>query len=73
MPRHWRLVIVADRGFGRAEWRRFIKQQGFSYVIRLKADAWMKAGRYEGQLPDYPLSVGQCFKLAEALYHKTKQ
>jgi len=24
-------------------------------------------------LPDYPLSVGQCFKLAEVLYHKTKR
>ena len=73
VPRHWRVVIVADRGFGRAELLRFIQQQGFSYVIRLKGDAWVKAGRYEGRLRDYPLSVGQCFKLAEVSYHKTKR
>ena len=54
--------MVADRGFVRCELLRFIKQQGFSYVIRLKGDAWIKAGRYEEQLRDYPLSAGQCFK-----------
>jgi len=73
VPRKWRVVIVADRGFQRAELLRFLKQQHLSFVIRVKGDAFIKRGRYEGKLRDYPLSVGQCFKLSEVTYHKTKR
>jgi hypothetical protein len=72
VPRHWRVVIVADRGFQRAEFLRFLKQQHLSFVIRVKGDAFIKRGRYEGKLRDYPLAVGQCFKLRDVVYHKTK-
>lgn len=72
-PRSWRVVIVADRGFGRTELMRFIREQGLSFVIRVKGDAWIKRGRFVGKLRDYPLSVGQCFKLVDVIYHKTKQ
>jgi len=71
--KQWRVVIVADRGFGRTELLRFIDQQGFGFVIRVKGDAWIKAGRYRGKLRDYKLAVGQCFKLSNVVYHKTKQ
>jgi hypothetical protein len=52
---------------------RYIQEQGFSYVIRVKGDAWIKSGRFRGKLRDYPVAVGQCFKLANVIYHKTKQ
>jgi transposase len=64
---------VADRGFGRTEFLRFLNEQGFGFIIRVKGDAWIKSGRYRGQLKEYPLAVGQCFKLREVSYHKTKQ
>lgn len=72
VPKQWRVVIVADRGFQRTELLRFIKAIGFSFVIRVKGDAWIKSGRFEGKLRDYPLSTGQCFKLRDVVYHKSK-
>ena len=73
VPKQWRVVIVADRGFQRTELLRYIKELGFSYVIRVKGDAWIKSGRFEGKLRDYRLSIGQCFKLRDVVYHKTKR
>lgn len=73
VPKHCRVVIVADRGFQRADFLQFLKRQALSFVIRVKGDAFIKRGRYEGKLRDYPLSVGQCFKLSDAVYHKTKR
>jgi hypothetical protein len=73
MPKKWKAVIVADRGFQRAEFLKYLKQQGFSFVIRVKGDAWVECGSYSGKLKDYPLTVGQCFKLRDVTYHKTKR
>jgi hypothetical protein len=73
LPKHWRVVIVADRGFQRTELLRYIKGLGLSFVIRVKGDAWIKSGKYEGKLRDYPLKVGQRFKLREVIYHKAKR
>jgi hypothetical protein len=73
LPRKWKVIIVADRGFQRAEFLRFLKQQHLSFVIRVKGDAFVKRGRFEGKLRDYPLAVGQCFKLSDVIYHKTKR
>jgi rhodanese-related sulfurtransferase len=73
LPKKWKVVIVADRGFQRAEFLQFLKQQGLSFVIRVKGDAFIKRGGFEGKLRDYPLAVGQCFKLSKVIYHKTKR
>lgn len=73
LPKRWKVIIVADRGFQRAEFLQFLKRQGLSFVIRVKGDALIKGGRYEGKLRDYPLSIGQCFKLSDVIYHKTKR
>lgn len=73
VPKPWRVVIVADRGFQRTELLRYLGGLGFSFVIRVKGDAWIKSGRFSGKLRDYPLSVGQRFKLREVIYHKSKR
>jgi hypothetical protein len=73
VPRSWKVIIVADRGFQRADFLNYLKQEGFHFVIRVKGDAWVECGRYRGKLRDYPLSVGQCFKLREVCYHKAKR
>jgi len=73
LPKHSRVIIVADRGFQRTEFLKFLKQKGLSFVIRVKGDAFIKRGRFEGKLRDYPLAVGQCFKLRDVFYHKTKR
>ena len=73
VPKQWKVVIVADRGFQRTELLRYIKGLDFSFVIRVKGDAWIKSGRFEGKLRDYPLSTGQRFKLRDVVYHKSKR
>lgn len=73
LPKHCQVVVVADRGFQRAEFLQFLKRQGLSFVIRVKGDACIQRGRYEGKLGDYPLGVGQCFKLSDVVYHKSKR
>jgi len=42
-------------------------------VIRVKGDAWIEVSNYKGCLKDYPLRVGQTFKLSKVSYHKTKR
>ena len=73
LPKPCKVILVADRGFQRADFLQFLKQKGLSFVIRVKGDACIKRGRYEGKLRDYPLAVGQCFKLTDVVYHKTKR
>jgi Transposase DDE domain len=73
LPRHWKAVIVADRGFQRVALLQYLEEQGFSYVIRVKGDACVEIGSYRGKLRDYRLQVGQCFKLSQVIYHKTKR
>jgi hypothetical protein len=73
LPARCKVVIVADRGFQRADFLNYLKELGFHFVIRVKGDACIELGRYCGKLRDYPLSVGQCFKLSKVTYHKTKR
>jgi Transposase DDE domain len=73
IPKTWKVVIVADRGFQRVDFLRCLQQQGFSFVVRVKGDAWVESSGYAGPLRDYPLSVGQGFKLSPCTYHKSKR
>jgi hypothetical protein len=73
LPKHWKVVIVADRGFQRVALLQYLNAQGFGYVIRVKGDACVEVGPYSGKLRDYPLQVGQCFKLSKVTYHKAQR
>lgn len=73
LPKQWRVIILPDQGFQRAVLLRYIKCLGFSFVVRVKGDAWIKSGRFEGKLRDYLLLTGQRFKFREVIYHKTKR
>jgi hypothetical protein len=73
LPKTWKVVILADRGFQRVDFLSCLQRQGFHFVIRVKGDAWVESRGYAGKLRDYPLSVGQCFKWSHCLYHKIKR
>jgi Transposase DDE domain len=73
LPNSWKVVLVADRGFQRVDFLRCLQQHGFSFVVRVKGDAWVESSGYAGPLRDYPLRQGQCFKLSRCTYHKTKR
>jgi hypothetical protein len=66
-------VIVADRGFRRTDFLRFIEGLDLGYVIRVKSDVWIECAGYSGRLGDYPLSLGQTFKVSHVFYHKSKR
>jgi hypothetical protein len=73
LPKHWKVVIVADRGFQRVAFLQYLDAQGFGYVIRLKGDACVEMGNYSGKLRAYPLQIGQCFKISKVTYHKRQR
>ena len=50
IPKTWKVVLVADRGFQRADFLHYLQQQGFSFVVRVKGDAWVECRGYAGKL-----------------------
>src|SRR5437868_5022494 len=73
LPKHWKVVIVADRGFQRVAFLQYLDAQGLGYVIRVKGDAGVEVAGYSGKLREYPLAVGQCFKMSKVTYHKRQR
>ncbi len=68
MPDRVRVVVLADRGFGRAELARACGQIGLHFVIRVKPDAGVRHPRYRGLLCDYPVRKGVGRVLRGAAY-----
>jgi hypothetical protein len=66
------VILLADRGFGRAEMARFCQQLGFHYVIRIKSDVWVKCPGFRGKLLDYPVKKGFCRTLVCSEYRKQR-
>ena len=73
LPKSWKVVLVADRGFQRVALLEFLDAQGLGYVICVKGDACVEVAGYRGKLRHYALQVGQCFKLSKVTYHKTRR
>lgn len=73
LPKPWPVVIVADRGFQRVALLAYLQQLGFGYVIRVTGEAYVEAGSFRGKLREYPLQVGQCFKLSRVVYHQKRR
>jgi hypothetical protein len=70
LPGGLRVVVLADRGFGRAELARALRRLGLSYVIRVKPDVWVGHARYRGLLSDYPVTRGMARVLRGASYRR---
>jgi hypothetical protein len=58
IPRSIRVVILADRGFGRTALATFCQRQGFGYVIRIRPSVTVRLHGFHGQLLDYPVRKG---------------
>ncbi len=65
------IIVLADRGFGRAELARTCGQIGLRYRIRIKPDAGVRHPRYRGLLKDYPVRQGIHRVLRGAEYRLT--
>lgn len=59
VPDRVRLLLLADRGFGRTEFARtLLGLVNVSFVIRIKPDVVIRHPRFAGKLLDYPVRKG---------------
>jgi len=68
-----RLVILADRGFGRASLIAACQKLGLDYLIRIRGDVIVRCTQgayYRGKLQHYPIQRGQCRSWREAEYRR---
>ncbi len=72
VPPSVRVILLADRGFGRTELARTCQQLGFHYVIRIAAGVWIRHGEFQGRLSQYPVSPGTKRLLKGTQYRKRR-
>ena len=70
LPAGTRVILLADRGFGRTELARTCQALGFHYLIRINPDVWVDCERYRGNLQDYPVRRGMARVLEGVRYRK---
>ena len=63
-----RVILLADRGFGRAALAAFCRRQGFSYLIRVQPKVTVKLKGFRGKLLDYPVYKGVAKVLKDVAY-----
>jgi DDE family transposase len=68
IPRHVKVILLADRGFGRTELARFCQNQGFNYIIRIQPNVRVRHADHTGKLLDYPVHKGICKLLKSVAY-----
>jgi hypothetical protein len=73
LPPSCPVVILADRGFGRAEWAAVCQELGFRYVVRIKPDVTIACSRYRGVLRRYPVKKGMAHVLRGVAYRKDER
>ena len=72
VPESTQIVILADRGFGRAEMARECQKLEFNYIIRIEPKAYVKAHGFAGNLIKLAVKPGQQTVLHNVLYRKAK-
>jgi hypothetical protein len=73
LPPSARVIILADRGFGRAEWAAVCQELKFRYVVRIKPDVTIACSRHRGVLRKYPVRRGAAHVLRGVGYRKDRR
>jgi hypothetical protein len=68
IPQQVKVIILADRGFGRCALAAFCRRQGFSYPIRIQPKVTVKLKGFCGKLLDYPVFKGIARVLKDVAY-----
>ena len=68
IPETVHVVILADRGFGRAEWAAVCQELKLDYLVRIKPNVTVASKRYHGLLSKYPVFKGTAHVLHEVQY-----
>jgi len=72
LPQGTEAIIIADRGFHRAEFARKLQELGLHYVIRINPGVWFESEALEGRLTEFPVKPGKSYDLGFGQYRKTK-
>lgn len=70
IPDSTKVVVLADRGFGRAEWAAVCQALNFHYVVRIKPSVHVAGPRHRGVLSKYPTFKGMAHVLRGMQYRK---
>ncbi|WP_158633707.1 transposase [Tautonia sociabilis] len=70
IPESVPVLILADRGFGRAEWAAVCQELKFRYLVRIKPQVTIACARYRGVLSKDPVHKGMAHVLREVRYRK---
>jgi hypothetical protein len=68
VPQALRVILLADRGFGRCALAAFCRRQHFSYLIRIQPKVCVKLHGFAGKLLDYPVFKGIAKVLQDVAY-----
>jgi hypothetical protein len=68
VPQRVKVIILADRGFGRCALAAFLRRQGFSYLVRIQPKVTVKLKGFHGKLLDYPVFKGIARVLRDVAY-----
>lgn len=68
IPRHVKVILLADRGFGRTELGRFCQYHRFHYVIRIQPKVMVRFNGQPVRLDRYPIRKGCSEILRNVLY-----
>jgi len=66
-------VLVADRGFARADLFSKLNDWGISYVIRACGNPWVETGGWAGRLWNLRREAGRTHSYPKALYHRNSR
>jgi hypothetical protein len=72
LPDGVRVILLADRGFGRTELARTCQGLGVRFLIRIKPDVTVAHPSYTGKLCDYPIKKGVWRVLAGCQYRSDR-
>jgi hypothetical protein len=70
LPQGVKVVLLADRGFGRTELARTCQEIGIHYVVRIKPDVWIDCPEHCGKLLDFKVKKGMCCLLRRVAFRK---
>jgi hypothetical protein len=68
VPESIKVILLADRGFGRCALAAFCRRNHFSYLIRVQPNVKVKFKDFDGTLLDYPTHQGIAKVLQDVAY-----
>ena len=68
VPQPVKVIILADRGFGRRALAAFLRRRGFSYLVRIGPKVTVRLKGFHGKLLDYPVRKGVAEVLKDVAY-----